>query len=260
VTASPAAVSGTRAPVAQAAHGQVKLLGDALGDVPLTDVQRGQIEKLAIDADARHEQGRAACRDLLLAIAAQVEAGTIDRTALQPKIDALVAAIQSAQPADRTAFEQLHGILAPDQRVAFVDAVEARFAQHGGGAHDKLGLKEWAEALKLTDAQRDQIRTALRQSFAEHKHHHDHDRDHAGSPWADGGHRGAKILDAFKQDRFVFDQVAPPRDPGKGAAFMTDRFVTIASQVLPILTPEQRTIAAQRLRERAAGAEFDRVF
>jgi Spy/CpxP family protein refolding chaperone len=259
VAASPAAVSGTRAPVAQSAHGQIKFLGDALGDVPLTDAQRSQIEKLAVDADARHEQGRVARRDLLLAIAAQVEAGTIDRTALQPKIDALVAALQSTQPVDRAAFEQLHGILAPDQRVAFVDAVEARFSQLGGRGHDKLGLREWAEALKLTDAQRDQIRTVLRQSFDELKHHHDHDGDHAGAPWGDGGHRGAKILDAFKQDKFVFDQVAPPRDPGKGAAFMTDRFVAIASQVLPILTPEQRTIAAQRLRDRAGQVDLDHI-
>jgi Spy/CpxP family protein refolding chaperone len=258
VAASPAAVSGTRAPVAQSAHGQVKLLGEALGDVPLSDAQRGQIEKLASDADARHEQGRGARHDLLLAIAAQVEAGTIDRAALQPKIDALVAAIQSAQPADRAAFEQLHGILAPDQRLAFVDAVEARFAEHAGRARERLGMREWAEALKLTDAQRDQIRTTLRQSFAEHMHHGEHDGEQHHGPW-EGGRRGAKVLEAFKQDRFVFDQVVPPRDVGKGAAMMTDRFVTIAGQVLPILTPEQRTIAAARLRERASAVEIDQI-
>ena len=67
-------------------------LTSLFGDVPLTPEQRGDIEKLAVDADARHEGARAAKKELLLAMAAQVQAGTIDRAALQPKIDALVAA------------------------------------------------------------------------------------------------------------------------------------------------------------------------
>src|SRR5208283_2970917 len=81
-----------RAPVAQSAHGQVKLIGEALADVPLTPEQRADIEKLAADADVRHEGARAARKELMLAIAAQIEAGAIDRAGLQPRIDALVAA------------------------------------------------------------------------------------------------------------------------------------------------------------------------
>jgi Spy/CpxP family protein refolding chaperone len=240
-----------RAPVAQSAHGQVKLIGEALGDVPLTPEQRGDIEKLATEADARHEGGRAARKELMLAIAVQVQAGTIDRAALQPKIDALVAAAGSAQPADRVAFERLHAILAPDQRTAFVDALEAHVGEHMGDLRERHPLKAWAADLKLSDAQQSQIKALLEQSFEAGR------EGHGGAPWAgEGRHRGAKLLKAFKQDRFVLDEVAPVVDVVKKAGTASDRFLGIATQVLPILTPEQRSIAAQKIRERAA-SDFD---
>lgn len=257
-----AVAGGTRAPVAQSAHGQVRLFGEALGDVPLTDAQRSRIEKLAADADARHEQGRAARGELLLAVASQVDAGAIDRPALQPKIDAIVSTIQASQPSDRAAFEELHTILGPDQRVAFVDALEVRIFHQLGRLQERHGLREWADALKLTDAQRDQIRALMKQNVGEWRHPGDHEGEHGphdGAPWAEGRRRGAKLLEAFKQDRFVLDEVAPARDVGKGAAEMGERFVALAGQVLPILTAEQRTLAAQKLRERASAPDLDRL-
>jgi Spy/CpxP family protein refolding chaperone len=252
VAAAPVVVpGGTRAPVAQSAHGPIKFLGAALGDVPLTAAQRGQIEKLASDADARHEGERTARRDLLLLLATQVEAGAIDRTALQPRIDAIAGVVRAAQPLDRAAFEQLHAILGPDQRVALADAVEARGSRALGQFAEHGGMREWADALKLTDAQRDQIKSILKQSAEAGKGRGGHDHG-----W-DGGHRGAKILEAFKQDRFVFDEVAPPRDAGQQTETMADRFLTVAVQVLPVLTPEQRTAAATRLRERSNAADSE---
>ena len=255
-SAQTATPGGTRAPVAQSAHGQVKFLGAALGDVPLTDAQRAQIEKLASDADARREPARSARHDMLLLLASQVEAGAIDRAALQPKIDAIVAVARTAQPVDRAAVEQLHAILGPDQRVAFADAVEAHGAHAVGRFMDHGGLREWADALSLTDAQRDQIKGILKQSVGEwSRHGGGHGRDAGG----EGGHRGAKILEAFKQDRFVFDEVAPVRDAGQQAETMTDHFLTIATQVLPVLTPAQRSTAAARLRERAVAPDSDAI-
>jgi Spy/CpxP family protein refolding chaperone len=240
-----------RAPVAQNAHGQVRLIGEALADVPLTPEQRGDIEKLAVDADARHEGARTAKKELFLAIASQVQAGAIDRAALQPKIDALVAAAGSAQPADRVAFERLHAILAPDQRTAFVDALEAHLGEHIDDLRERHPMRAWAADLKLTDAQQSQIKTLLKQSFEAGR------EGHGGGPWSgEGRHRGAKLLKAFKQDRFVMDEVAPAVDVGKKASTASDRFLGIASQVLPILTPEQRSVAAQKIRERAA-SDFD---
>jgi Spy/CpxP family protein refolding chaperone len=256
---------GTRAPVAPNAHGPVRLLGDALGDVPLTPDQRTQIEQLAADAEARHATARAAGKDLVEAIATQVEAGSIDRAALQPKVGAVAAAMQGARPADRAALERLHAILSSDQRVAFADAVEARMhgphggpgdgdRGHGGAGGLKRGghpLQQWAADLNLSDEQRSRIRAILEEAH-EKMPKGEHPR---GGGWTVGGGRGAKVFEAFKQDRFVMDEVAPaPADADRRAAEMGGQFLDVAARILPVLTPEQRAIAARKLREHAEDA------
>jgi Spy/CpxP family protein refolding chaperone len=239
---------GTRAPVATSAHGPVRLLGEALGDVPLTPDQRAQIERLASDAEARHAAARAAGKDLVDALATQVQTGAIDRAALQPKVAGLASAMQAARPADRAALEQLHAILSPDQRVAFADAVEARLhGPHGGPDREKGAnpMRQWAADLNLSDEQRSRIRAILEEAHdqmprAEHRR------------WGEGRGRGAKVFEAFKQDRFVMDEAAPaPADADHRAAEMGGRFLDVAAKVLPVLTPDQRAIAARKLRERA---------
>jgi Spy/CpxP family protein refolding chaperone len=239
----------TRAAVAQTTHGPLKLAGAALGDVPLTASQRVAIEKLATDTEARHAGARAARKDLVLTLAAQVQAGQIDRAALQPKIDALVAGMQMAQPADRAAFEQLHAVLTADQRVAFVDALQARIGQRVGQVIEKHPLKQWAEDLGLTEDQRSQIKDAMKQQWQAAGHGHD------GAPWAEAKEHGAKIMGAFKQDRFVMDEVSPAMDVAAKAQKMTDHMLGIAQIALPVLTPQQRAIAAQKLRDRAEAVE-----
>jgi Spy/CpxP family protein refolding chaperone len=239
----------SRAPVAPNAHGPLKIVGEALSDVPLTSAQRTRIDQLAAEADARHDDARGARKDLALALAAQVQAGHVDRAALQPQIDALAAALRKVQPADRVAIEQLHAVLVADQRVAFVDALEAHIGEHKEEWAEKHPLKQWATDLKLSEDQIAQIRTAMKGQFDPHGHgkdggmgHHEHG-DHPS--------RGAKILAAFKQDRFVMDEVLPPRDVSKDVARMSDRFLRLVEAVLPVLTPDQRTLAAQKMRERA---------
>lgn len=235
----------TKAPVAVNAHGPVKLFGEALGDVPLTAAQRTQIEQLATDSEARHADARAARKDLMTALAAQVQTGQIDRAALQPKIDALVAALQKAQPGDRAAFEQLHAILDPQQRTAFVDAVKARIGAHMGEMHDKHPMKQWAEDLKLTDDQRAQIKSAIM------------DRMHAANAaggahdWTQAKHHGEAVMQAFETDRFVMAEVSPPRDMQAQVTKMTGHVLGIAEAALPVLTPEQRVLAAQKIVEHA---------
>jgi Spy/CpxP family protein refolding chaperone len=242
----------TRAPVAQSAHGHIKVLGEALGDVPLTAAQRSAIEQLATDAEARQAASRTARHDLIVALAAQIEAGRVDRAALQPRVDALVAAHQATQPADRAALEQLHALLGPDQRTAFVDAVEARVSQRMGAMHDKHPLAKWAADLGLTEDQKSQIRDAMKQRF---QAMHAEGGFHGKPPWAEGHHQGAKVMEAFKQDRFVMAEVAPPQDLAAKATAMCDHMLGVAEVALPVLTPQQRTIAAQKLREHADSLE-----
>lgn len=264
---SASSAAPSRAPVAQNAHGPVKLLGEALGDVPMTASQRAEIEQLATEAEARHAAARAARRDLTLAVAAQVEAGRIDREQLRPKIDALASAMAASQPADRAAIERLHAILGPDQRTAFVDALEARLHERMGGMGGVGGpghqgkLAHWAQELNLSDAQREQIKTALEQHFRaaaqEQGASHEQADEH---PWMEAKRRGAKLLDAFKQDRFVLDEVAPRQNPEEQAVRSSGFFLGMAEAALPILTPEQRKAAAEKLRSRAGETDAPGAF
>jgi len=183
-----ASAAATRAPVAQQAHGAVRLFGNALGDVPMTAAQRSQIEQLAVEAEVRHAAVRAAHRDLALALAAQIQAGSIDRQALGPAIAAVSAALSVAEPADRAAVERLHAILGPDQRIAFVDALEARLHEHTGQLRGHRG-REWAIELKLSDDQRAQIKAALEQRGRAAGL-----EPEAGRRGMDQGQRGAKWL------------------------------------------------------------------
>lgn len=240
----------SKSPVAVNAHGPVKLFGEALGDVPLTAAQRTQIEQLATDSEARHADARAARKDLMGALAAQVQAGQIDRAALQPKIDALVSALQKAQPGDRAAFEQLHAILDPQQRTAFVQAVKARVGARMGEMHEKHPMKQWADELALTDDQRAQIKSAIMDRM--------HDGAAGGGPqdWKQAKHQGAAVMAAFEQDRFVMDEVSPPRDVQAQVGKMTGHVLGIVEAALPVLTPEQRALAAQKILERAEAFEL----
>jgi len=79
--------------------------------------------------------------------------------------------------------------------------------------------------------------------------------DKSDHDWRGAKHQGQAVMAAFKQDTFVLDQVSPAKDVAQQVNRGTDRILGIAEIALPILTPAQRTLAAQKLRERAASAE-----
>jgi Spy/CpxP family protein refolding chaperone len=161
-----------------------------------------------------------------------------------------MAAASASQPADRTALERLHAILAPDQRTAFVDALEARIRERMSAFRGSHPWKSWADDLGLSEQQRGQIKAALEAQFQSAKSaSHEH-----GGPW-EGRKRGAKVLNAFKQDRFVLDEVAPAQDIGKQAARASEHFLAVVEAALPVLTPDQRAIAAKKLRAQAAQSD-----
>src|SRR5258708_8403940 len=116
----------TRARLAQTLHGPAKIMGEALGEVPLTVSQRTRIEGMARDFETRHTIAQTARKDLMLALAAQVEAGHIERGALQPKLDTLSTALQNARPADPASPQEPHALLSADQPAALVQALPSR--------------------------------------------------------------------------------------------------------------------------------------
>jgi len=247
-TASASAEPATVAPVAVAAHGHIKAIAEALSTVPLRADQRSEIEALATAAQARMDSTKGTRGALMSAFADQVEQGTIDRTALQPKIDAVTAAFAQSHAADNAAFERLHALLDPTQRTTFADAFEAKAqSRHHGpgpGAHEGhhgpgQELAAWATDLKLTDDQQDQIKAVLAAQLAAHH-----------GEWKGGGHdRGKQMMTAFRSDHFVIAELGAAEPPH--ADRMTEHMIGIAQSVLPLLTPEQRTLAAAKLRARA---------
>ena len=224
----------TTAPLNVTVHGPAKRVADALATVPLRADQRATIEQMAKDAETRTEPVRKARADLAMAIADQVQAGAIDRTALQPKIDAVKSAHAAVEPQNRAALEKLHDLLTPDQRAAFVAAMENH--PHEGFRHGmRERMQKWATDLSLTQDQQNQIRDQVRAKWQAKR--------------AEGGPRMHEhmhaMLESFKGDKFTMDQ--PP-----AAGDFGGRMLGVLETAVPILTPAQRATAAQKLRDRAA--------
>ncbi|MBS2016834.1 MAG: Spy/CpxP family protein refolding chaperone [Deltaproteobacteria bacterium] len=261
------ASAASKAPIGQSTHGLVKMVGEALGEVNLRPDQRVELEKLATAAEARHVAMHDGRKELALAVADQVEKGSIDRAALQTKIDRVVADIEKARPEDKQAFARVHAILDNEQRNAFVDALEAKFKHGHHGPHgDKgkhgpkgenageehhafkggmghHGMKQLAEDLKLTDEQKDKIKDVMKAQWQLHAQNGPsfkemHERMSAGK----------KSLESFRTEKFDADGIAPPVDKAKAGS---GHFLDMAEKILPILTPEQRKTAADKIRDMA---------
>ena len=222
----------------EAAH--LGLLREALDKIALRPDQKTEIEKLSAAAKSRHEAVRAAHVALRGSIADQVLAGKIDRAALKPQIDALLLAIDATRPDDRAALVRLHDVLDKEQRGELVSSIESSFRAKMEARKGHGGPRQWAADLNLTDAQRDQLRAVM----SEHFH-----RDGEGPRRFHAAHeQGRRVLQSFREDKFALD--------GQASVFGRDkiehglgRMLDVAEVALPILKPEQRAIAAQKIRE-----------
>lgn len=257
----------TKAPIGVQTHGFVKIVGDALGEVALRPEQRTEIEKLAADAETRHAPTLQGRKELMLAFADQIEQGAVDKGALQAKLDRVVADLEKTRSDDRAAIVKLHDLLDAEQRNAFVDALESQMkARRGAHGHEQQGaggelghgpggfmhMKKLAEDLKLTDDQRSKAHEVMRDSFKEAmKERHGERAGHGRHGMAHGKH----ALEAFREDKLDLDKVAPPHDLKAAASAGSDRAAAMAQKLLPILTAEQRKIAADKVRAMASSGD-----
>jgi hypothetical protein len=273
------AQAATRAPLETKLRGPLALFGEAVADVPLRAEQRAAIEKLAQEAKARHEALSPMRKEIALALADQVDAGSIDEAALAPKVDAAAAQWSKVQAEDRRAFEALHALLDADQRAAFANAVEARASEHRGrflgrlagkgvatnaaegaapaadrarargdspDAADFLPMHRLTKELDLTPAQQTTLFELVRAEWKEH------DRGEVMSKVAEWHARHERILTAFRTDHFALDELAPADGAEKHAREMLTRGARFLRVALPVLTEEQRHTAAKLIRDRAA--------
>jgi Spy/CpxP family protein refolding chaperone len=219
------------------------LLREALAKVSLRPEQRPIVEQLDREAQARHEPMKQARIALRSALADQIAAGKIDRAALKPQLDALLSAIDQSRAGDRVALGRLHDILDANQRGQFVDALEAEFRGKGHHPHGGAGgMHRWASDLNLTSQQTGQIRDALKTKFADQ-------REAMKEQFRSMREQGQKMLEAFRHDQLTLDANTPifgrPQVERR-----VEKMLDIAEVAVPLLTPEQRAIAAQKIRAR----------
>jgi len=234
------------------AHGRHDLvaLANQLGS--LTDPQRDTLKQIAATqrtASAPVRQADAAVLDLL---ARQIEAGAIDRAALDGSLQARASAMPAARTAHQDAIQSLHDALTPDQRNQLVDAAEAdaphqfgRGGQGGGPGHAGGPLAAFGRHLGLTDAQKDQIRANFRAAREAEGGSPPAHRHPGGGPFA-----GKAWLESFRSDGFQ----ASANASDAGAAFLAKRESRLEDWMqaaVPVLTQSQRATLADHLRRRA---------
>jgi Spy/CpxP family protein refolding chaperone len=231
-------------------HGRGDPLHASLRLESLSASQRTQIEQLVASEKAATANVRAARGQLTQAVAAGLGSGNVSEQTVAPQLQAVEGAIQAEEPVMRGTLEKLHAILTPAQRTELVGKIEAReakmqarMAEHreaGASQAKEGGVGPWGRALGLTDAQRAQIKANL-----------------GGAPAVDPALRlearteRERVIEAFKGDRFVMNEIAAPKDPrliNEEAA----RMVRLAKAAAPVLTAEQRATAAAKLQQMAS--------
>jgi Spy/CpxP family protein refolding chaperone len=233
-----AAQAGVNENPPEVAH--MALIRNALARVSLRADQKAIVDQLGREAEARHESIVKARTELRAAVADQVAAGKIDRAALKPQLDALFQAIEPVRAADRVALGRLHDILDKDQRNQFVDAIEAQLQERH---HDHPAMRHagrWAKELNLSDQQRDQIRAAMQAKF-------EGQREAIKGQWRAMREQKRQMLESFRQDQFSPDPNATFFGRDK-LEHRVGKMLDLAETAVPFLTPEQRAIAAQKLR------------
>jgi Spy/CpxP family protein refolding chaperone len=217
----------------------VDLMHSALDLSSLTPTQRSRVQALIEQKTSQNANIRAANAQLLTALADAIQSGNVSTTALTPRVQAVVTAALTDEPADRSMLEALHDTLTPGQRAELVEKAESRMdaaSERNGG---RLG---WvATMLNLTPAQTAQIEENLRtsESASNQDMRTEVRQEHT------------RLLEAFRGDKFVMSQVVPPKT-GDALGHFVGHIVFMAQAAAPVLTNEQRATVASTLRRWAA--------
>jgi Spy/CpxP family protein refolding chaperone len=237
---SPSA-SPTAAPEEQKAKSEandiVQMIDEAMAHVTLRPDQTSTFKQLASDVDAHVAGVDEAKRAALLALADQIEANKVDAASLEPQTKKFVDAAAAASPYVRKALEKVHDNLDAQQRKEFVEGFRDALKKRKAMLDPKAHLERLSKDLNLSDDQKDKIQAIL----AENTVANDVARD-----------RLELVLAAFPGDTFKMDELLPA-EGGLHAERMAKRAIDIAAKVTPILTPEQRKLAADKIRKRASG-------
>lgn len=253
----------------QGMKGPLGRFARVLSEMELRADQQKTVDALMADLEQKAEPIRKAKADGAKELAKQVRAGKVDRAALEAQRDAIAKAAEAMVPAIQDAANKLHATLDADQREALIEKVREHRGHHGGGKHHGPGeargpgehrvgpggrmaqMKEMAERLGITEAQRDQIRDAMKASFEQHKG----EKGDMHAKFEEGREKMKAFAEAFVSDSFnakEFDFKGPLSGMMHHGGGRMLHFVETA---MPILNAEQRVKLADEIEARAADWE-----
>jgi len=221
---------------------------DTLG---VDDNQRAQIEKIQADIHAELKPAKDAEKAALLAIADGVAAGNVDQARTDTAIAELGQVSASAHDAAADSLNALHQILTPSQRQALVDKVEAHIAVwHETNSPDETAdkdkhgghLAQLATELSLTPDQVEKIRANFTASMSKGPKYDRAEVDAHFKEFAAAFASDTFDAHAFKGGGMVSSHMA---------VWGLTRMGHLYAAAAPVLTPEQRTKAADQLRRHA---------
>jgi Spy/CpxP family protein refolding chaperone len=222
----------------------------AIDTLGLDPAKKTQIEKIQTDLRSKMVPAREAEHDLLSSIADGVAAGKIDPAKVDPQLAKVATASAGIHPAAAAALTQLHDALAPAERAALVEKVEAHWAVwQKVNVNEKAGSKEkgtqLAKLTELVSLTPDQVDTIAKTLSAEVPVTPQTD------PQAVDAHIQA-FATAFVADKFDAKSLNPTDTAAAGhvARHGGARMVRFYEAVTPVLTADQRTKLAADLRER----------
>lgn len=219
-----------------ASHELARLLDGAIAVLRLEPNQAQDFENLRERLRVDDVVARQAKQAVLLALADQLEAGRVELASLQRVLTAYMAARRDLNQTFRAALDQVYRSLDPAQRQDFAES----FANEVRTEVQKQLSPEWIDAfattLKLTDEQKERLQQLIR----------DRETSLVGEL-----ERLGRALGEFPRDATAFAETFPQKLDPIYALEGALRMVQATSKISEILTPEQRELAAELLRQRA---------
>ncbi len=236
--------------------GVLSLIVMSLNDLDLSADQKTAVEKIRTDLAAKMGPARAAGKDLANTLADGVAAGKVDKAKDDAAINKLVTQVQGLHDASLTSLNDLHAALNAQQRAKLVDEVQGHWEKwkeaHGKDeADDKQHrsghLLALVRDLGLSQDQADKIKASFKDKMkaSPQDHAHKEVQDHLTA-----------FATAFKAETFDAKKLAGAKAANghmaKWGATRMARFIEVAT---PVLTPEQRTKLAEKIRDHADKSE-----
>ena len=232
-------------------HGGIaKFVAMSLDTLGVAPEKQPRVEQIQTDLYACMIPARDLENGLLLTLADGAAAGQVD----VPKADAAIGQLEAAATAVHACafgpLNRLHAALSRNQRATLVDKVQAHWRvwrqanlAAETGNHDKGSrLSDLATELSLTPDQIDKASSALQTALAPVGAQFD--------PKEVEAHLEA-FASAFVQKAFDAKKLTVNAN-GHLATYGDKRMAVFYETVTPLLTPEQRTLLAQHLREHAS--------